>query len=237
MAKPFNVRLAQWNGVAAAEVAGLLNAQAINESRHRYRLHAGKPTGSGFKFSAVDICVLTALAPLRALGFDMQSAVDLAHRERRNFEDVLNNRLVHGFWSLGAIMVPSADGSGHRVLYLDQVAERVIIKLALPLPRDPFPRTPDIACRMVDAIFDYFQSAPGILRWERWRDAAILHGGRVPFEQAAAELGAPAWFLRAVADVQRRHEVTDLRITPPINAAVRRVAPKMFPDVGAVLIQ
>jgi hypothetical protein len=232
-----NITKPCWTSNQACEVAGFKEPQDIRDLHHE-GLKLGRRESTGWRYSDRDVAELVAIRALIALGFERRSAMTIARQHlRASLADVLINRLVHGFWSLSAVEIPETQSFGRRILYLDQVAERVITKLALPLPADPFPRTPEIAVRMVDAIFDYFQSAPGHLRWERWRDAAILHGGRVPFEQAARELGAPAWFLRAVADVQRRHEVTDLRITPPINEAVRRVAPKMFPDVGAVLVQ
>lgn len=88
---------------------------------------AGSKARSAWRYSPLDVAEFTTLMALRALGFDLNSAITLAHDELRpNLADVLNNRLVHGFWSLGAIELD--DAFGKRTLYLDQIAERVIGK-------------------------------------------------------------------------------------------------------------
>ena len=134
---------------------------------------------------------------------------------------MLANRVVHGFWSLGAVEIPQTVSFAKRVVFLDQIAERVIDKLALPLPVNVMPRTPEIAARMVDAIFDYIESPPGRLRWQRWHESAIARGGNVPMAQAAAELGAPAWFLAVLAAALDKADAADC-----IAVAVRPKAPK-----------
>jgi len=80
----------------------------------------------------------------------------------------------------------------------------VITKLKLPLPDCccTIPPTP-VALRMTDAIFNYIFSPPGLLRWQRWRTAVMNEGGTTTFDEAAAKLGAPFWFLVVLHQVIR----------------------------------
>ena len=109
-----------------------------------------------------------------------------------------------------------------RTLYFDQLVERVITKLALPLPTKSLPPRTEIAVRMVNSIFDYFFSPPGLLRWKRWRDSVIARGGKISFPQAAAELGAPEWFLRAVTKAEPRHDLIAI-VAPRAPKVVERL--------------
>ena len=230
---PIDIERPRWRAAEACEVAGIADTTMPRMWRKHNGLRIGKYDAGGWRFSILDVAELTSLMALRALGFDPVSTVTLAHDEMRpNLADVLNNRLVHGFWSLGAIELDDAAAFGKRTLYLDQIAERVIVKLKLPLPVNPMPRTPAVAVRMVDAVFDYIESASGRARWSKWQTFAIKRGGNIPIDQAAAELGAPAWFLRALI-VALASELGGGQVAE----AVRPKAPRLAPYLAGVTLQ
>ena len=211
----------------ACEIAAI-EQQTIRNWRKSDGLHIGKFEAAGWRFSALDVGEMCILAGLRAMGFPVADCIKLAHEQRSNLRSLLINRLFHGFWSKGSIeQVDHATGA-IRVLYLDQIGERVIKKLALPSPPRRLPKNAEIAVRMVDAIFDYFESPPGMLRWKRWRDRVVERGGKIPFTQAAAELGAPEWFLRAVTKAEPRHDLI---------AIVAPRAPKVVERLEGVTLQ
>jgi hypothetical protein len=196
----------------AAQIAGMQRGQ-IAILRYRENLNFGTETPGGWTYSPLDVAELTC-----SLGLSVCEAVSVARNELRpilNAEFV--NLLAHGFYSEGGYEV--VDDAITRRLYADVVIERVVKELQLPLPVRPFPRTPEIALEMIEHIFRYFDSPPGALRWQRWCASAIARGG-VSLDQAAAELGAPFWFLRALAVALHAEALFE----PEIVAAVERRA-------------
>ena len=206
----------------ACEVAAI-EQQTIRNWRKFDGLRIGKLEAAGWRFSALDVGEMCILAGLRAMGFSVADCIALAREQRSNLRSMFLNRLFHGFWSKGGIeQVDHATGA-IRVLYLDQIVERVIRNLALPLPAQPLPKNHEIAVRMVDAIFDYFESPPGMFRWRKWRDSVLERGGKIPFAKAAAELGAPEWFLRAVTKAEPRHDLIAI-VAPRAPKVIERLA-------------
>lgn len=189
----------RWRSGKAAEIAGL-DVNLIGMMRKRSGFAIGTWRNSEFRFSALDVAETTLFVALRALAFPIPDALQTAHDQRGSLKSLLINRLVHGFWSKGGLVFPVGD-FGSQTLYFDAIGERVITKLALPLPVRPLPRSTETALRMVDAIFDYIESPSGALRWRRWRAAVVSRGGKTSFDEAAAELGAPHWFLTAMYQV------------------------------------
>jgi hypothetical protein len=138
-------------------------------------------------------------------------------------KDLFVNRLVHGFWSLGAYAVDGESDLYRRVLYLDAIGQRVITRLQLPLPvRPPVPRNPKTAERMIDAILDYIESAPGIRRWNDWRVAVVKRGGKTTLDEAASVLGVPVWFLDAFVKADPNLQPDDSPIVKRIGARAKR---------------
>jgi hypothetical protein len=220
---PIDIERPRSRAAEACEVAGA-DQMMIRLYRMSHGLRIGKFKPGGWIFSVLDVAELSTLVPLRALGFDPSSTVAIAHEHLRpNLADVLNNRLAHGIWSLGGIELDDAATFGKRTLYLDQIAERVIVKLELPLPVNPFPRTPGTALRMIDAIFDYVESPAGRVRWAKWQTSAIERGGNIPIPVAAAELGAHAWFLRALI-IALAGELGGDQVTEAVRPRSPRVA-------------
>jgi hypothetical protein len=225
----------RWRAGIAAEIAGI-TTDLIGQWRQRIGLRLGKFEVGGWRFSALDIAELTCIPALRALGLSVEESIAIARKELRvNLRDALVNRLFHGFWSLGGYQIAHETGLGTRTIYIDAIIERVIAKLALPLPAKPLPRTSQIAARMVDTVCDYCESPPGLLRWQRWRESVLARGVRISFGQAAAELGAPAWFLRAVivATTNDRTAYSDRAIIE----IVRPRAPKVAANLEGVTLQ
>lgn len=218
----------RWRAREAADIAGV-DVNQVGMLRQRVGFAIGTWKGSEYRYSVLDVAEFTCMVALwRGLGLSPGEAVQEARDLRRDLKDLLVNRLVHGFWSLGAYAVSESD-LHRRLLYFDAIGERVITKLQLPLPVRPFPRSPEIAIRMVDAIMSYFESPPGIERWKRWHAALIKRGGKTTFDEAAAELGAPAWFLEALVGATRNLPKPD---DPPIVKAVRpRAKPEYFAGV------
>jgi hypothetical protein len=70
------------------------------------------------------------------------------------------------------------------VLYLDGIGDRVITKLNVSLPDCRTMPPKRVALRMVDAIFDYVESPPGRLRWQR----RAKHGHRFSLRAPEAPL-------------------------------------------------
>ena len=228
-----DIEMPRWDSNEASDVAGFTYPVKVREWRMTYGLSIGKYTSKGWRYSALDIADLTTAFVFWQLGFAPGAAVKLAHDHMRgNLSDVLNNRLHHGFWSLGAIEIPATVTYAKRVVFLDQICERIITKLALALPANPWPRSPEIALQMADAILDYIESTPGLMRWKQWHKSAVARGGNVPITQAAAELGAPVWFLLALAAALRSTEAAD-----DITEAVRPRAPKVAPYLVGVTLQ
>lgn len=222
----------RWRAGEACEIAGI-----TRDLLGMWRKHDGLKIGTldvgGWRFSALDVAELAAIPALRAFGFEVGSAIKIAREHLRpTLRDILNNRLVYGFWSLSLIELDGDDVLGQRAIFLDQVAERVIVKLALPLPVDPMPRSPQIALRMVDAIFNYIESPPGRIRWRKWHLSAMERGGNIPIAQAAAELGAPRWFLIALDAVLHHMDSRDA-----IAEAVRPRAPKAAEHLRGITLQ
>jgi hypothetical protein len=61
---------------------------------------------------------------------------------------------------------------------------------------------------------------------------AVERGGNIPIDQAAAELGAPAWFLRALIVALATEAGGD-----QIAVAVRPKAPRVAPYLAGVTLQ
>lgn len=223
----------RWRSGRAAEIAGL-DVDALPTLRKRSGLAVGTWRQSEFRFSAIDIAELSTFVALRALAFTVADAIETAHGQRRNLKDLMVNRVVHGFWSHGGLTFPVADFAT-QTLYLDAIGERVISKLALPLPVRPIPRTVDVALRMVDAIFDYFESPPGVMRWRKWHAGVVARGGRTSFDEAAAELGAPVWFLVALQNAITGN--AEPPADPVIVEAMRPRAPKASENMSGVVMR
>lgn len=192
----------RWRAAIACEVAGLGSGSpsSIRDWRREAGFRLGTLQSNGWRYSVLDVGELALAQTLRTLGLSREEAIRFAHGERRVLKGVLNDRLVHGFWSSSAVEVDDYSGPVHTVrrFYLADIGERVIKGLDLPLPVDPCPRNAATARKMADAILDYFFSPPGVMRWKKWRVSVIERGGSISFEKAAVELGAPQWFLRAV---------------------------------------
>lgn len=226
----------RWSSREAAAIAGF-EEHNIRLLRQKSGLRLGKMEGGLWKYSALDIAELTGFVALRSLGLGVDYALRTAKEFLRpNLRDLLVNRLIHGFWSLGAIEVPSDHEAGARVLYLDAIGERVISKLRLPLPVRPMPRTTEVAVKMVDACFDYMLSPPGLRRWKRWRESVVARGGKTSFDEAAAELGAPMWFLTALHQVTTG-EVVAPTPNPAVVAAVKPHAAKASENLGGIYLR
>jgi hypothetical protein len=217
-----------WHAAQACKVAGL-DTTLVRMWRKREGLRIGKFTSAGeHRYSALDVAELTAVPALQALGFTVAAAIEIARKYLRpELKSVLINRLIHGFWSIGAFELDHASGFGKHVIYLDQIAERTIVGLALALPVNPLPKA-EVAERMMDAILDYAFSAPGFERWRKWRISVIERGGTIPFPQAAAELGVPEWFLRCVLRAKPQHDLI---------AIVKPHAPKVRAQLEGVTLQ
>ena len=215
----------------ACEIAGV-PVQTLREWRMTHGLRLGKLKGAsgnvGYLFSTIDVAELCLIPVFRAMGYAPPDAVKHARDQRQGLRSVLIDRLAHGFWNLSRFEELNHESGMVRTLYFDQLVERVITKLALPLPDKPLPKNRDVAERMTNAILDYFFSPPGMIRWRKWRDSVLERGGKISFAQAAAELGAPEWFLRAVTKAEPRHDLI---------AIVAPRAPKVLERLEGVTLQ
>jgi len=217
----------RWRAGDAAAIAGILVNQ-LPMVRIRSGVSIGILKDREHLFSVVDVAELTAYVALRALGLPLPEAARKAHALRPELKDLFVNRLVHGFWSIGAYEVSSEGALYRRVLYFDAIGERVITKLQLPLPVRPRPCTPQVAVRMVDAIMNYFEQPPGIKRWNDWH-AAVIKQASPTWDDAAAVLGAPVWFLQALINAVRDMPKDD--DTPIIKAVRPRAKAEWVADV------
>lgn len=223
----------RWRSGKAAEIAGV-DVNLIGMMRKRSGFAIGTWQKTEYRFSAVDVAEMTLFVALRALNFAMPDALATARDQRGNLKSLLINRLVHGFWSKGGLVFPVGD-FGSQTLYLDAIGERVITKLALPLPIRPLPRTTEIALRMTDAVLDYIESPSGVLRWRKWRAGVVARGGTTSFDEAAAELGVPHWFLTTLYQVVTGQ--SERPVDPLIVGAMLPRVPKASEHMTGVVLQ
>jgi len=220
----------RWRAGEAAEIAGI-DVNQLGPLRKRNGFAIGKLVNAEHRFSVVDIAEMTTFVALRAADFSVPGALETARELRGEFKDLFVNRLYHGFWSLGAIEVDEDKSEFYhvkRLLYFDAIGERVINKLKLPLPVRPMPRNSQIAVRMTDAIMSYFESPPGLKRWTEWH-AAVIKQGSTTWDEAAAVLGAPVWFLQALINATRDMPKPD--DTPIVKAVRPRARPEMVAGI------
>lgn len=230
---PIDVENPRWRAGKAAEIAGI-DVNQIVVLRKRSGFAIGTWVKSEWRYSALDVAEMTLFAALRAMNFSVADALETARDARGNLKSLLVNRLVHGFWSKGGLEFPVGD-IGTQTLYFDAIGDRVMTKLSLPSPVRPMPRTTAIAVRMVDASFDYMESPSGVMRWRKWRTGVVARGGKTTFDDAAAELGVPHWFLIVL------HQVITGQAEPPgdplIVAAMQPRAPKASDHMTGVVLQ
>ena len=123
--KPF------WRSGQAANIAGI-TADLIAQWRMHEGLAIGTWQGSEWRFSALDVAELATIPALRSLGVGVAEAIMIArHQLRGNLKYLLNNRLHHGFWSVGGFVIDDGSGTVSRVLFLGAVTDRVIAGLEL----------------------------------------------------------------------------------------------------------
>jgi hypothetical protein len=216
----------------AVEVAGIKSIDNLAMLRKREGLKIGSIRGGEYRYSILDNAELTAYPALTALGFTSAEAIETCREVLRpSLKDLLNNRLVHGFWSMGGLEVePAKDFTAPLILYLDGIGERVITKLNLPLPVCREMPPTKIALAMVDAIFEYIYSPPGRARWVKWHAQAMTTPDQMAnFADAAAVLGAPEWFLRILIPLLSGggKQVFEPSVDPIVINAIRPRAPKV----------
>jgi len=220
-----------------AEIAGFKNTDNITMLRKREGLRIGVFRDDEYRYSILDAAELTAYMPLTtAFAFTSREAIDTCRDPLRpHLKNLLNNRLHHGFWSHGGLVVDEGDSiTGPKVLFLDGIGDRVITKLNVPLPDCRTVPPSPVALRMIDAIFNYVESPPGRLRWQRWRTAVMQKGGTTTFDEAAAVLGMPYWCLTLAYQVATGSRVTG---DPMIVKAVKPRAPKVVPSLEGMALQ
>ena len=150
----------RWRAAEACSIAGI-DQSVVRMMRKQNDLRIGKRERTMHRFSVLDIGSLSILHVLRAaLGVPVPEAILLAEGElREQMKRTLINRLVHGFWSIGAVEI-DLDGCrvASRLVYLDSIAERVITKLQPSVTAEPAPA--HTGCRGADGQRDLRLHSP-----------------------------------------------------------------------------